>query len=91
MRRNRTDSVFREIPRRLGWLEVTGVGRRRQRARCFKLCSDIQDPRPGPFQRAKGRKTIPDPADTNGDGVVSAAEKLIYDFTHPTATADSSK
>jgi hypothetical protein len=32
-----------------------------------------------------------DPADTNGDGVVSAAEKLIYEFTHPTATADSSK
>jgi len=32
-----------------------------------------------------------DPADTNGDGVVSAAEKAIYEFTHPTATADSSK
>ena len=32
-----------------------------------------------------------DPADTNKDGVVSAAEKLIYEFTHPTATADSSK
>ena len=32
-----------------------------------------------------------DPADTNKDGVVSPAEKLIYEFTHPTATADSSK
>ncbi len=31
-----------------------------------------------------------DPADTNKDGVVSAAEKLIYDLTHPSSSSSSS-
>jgi len=31
-----------------------------------------------------------DPADTNHDGTVSAAEKLIYSLTHPTASSGTS-
>ena len=31
-----------------------------------------------------------DPADTNKDGVVSAAEKLIYELTHPSSSSSSS-
>jgi hypothetical protein len=30
-----------------------------------------------------------DPADTDGDGTVSAAEKLIYELSHPNAAADA--
>jgi hypothetical protein len=31
-----------------------------------------------------------DPADSNGDGIVSASEKLIYEMTHPTVATQGS-
>jgi hypothetical protein len=46
---------------------------------------------PPPIQAAKAPKASPlgyiDPADANQDGVVSPAERLAYELTHPSAAA----